>query len=867
MGDTGGVSAGIFSECAIAFVPSASLPPKLISSLSAILVEHGATAVDYRRDGSLPIDRVTHIISNTIDFPQYIDSQAYMIPVVTAQWITVSISRRKQAQVRPFSPDPRMIFSEVVVTCADLPQMDKESIIGATMALGGQESKDVGRLTTHICALSMSHPKIVNALERGWKGKVVLPHWFDDCFKLGKRIDEGPYLLPDAEILKKGPDDELDIPSNQNLIGASSANPEFLSLSDGSSARPPVTVFQDKKILLGADLKITPRLESALKDIIVYGGGRLVHDIDDCDMLICQYRDGEQYVRASRSCKEVGNLSWLYFLIVHNDWTSPLRRLLHYPIPRNGLPGFKDMRITVSNYGGEARIYLENLIKACGAEFTKTMKADNTHLITARNSSEKCKAAPEWGITVVNHLWVEESYAKCEIQPVNVKKYNHFPSRTNLGEIIGQTSFNESRLRDLFYPGGEETMSPRAKRKRKILEAAEDNAYSHGPAEGVVIGEVARGGDSDSMQEDNSEEDGIPSAAAAAAAAAAASKKGRLAAPPITPTRSRSGRLGRENETPAATSAGGRSAKAKAMNRLSSIAPDIALYEKEKKRNSKPGTPFGGKRAAELAEKENVNGTKKKSTGRGGNDEDDEDEDRPAKKARPSLPGIEMRIILTGFTRWVGNQIKEDQDRRKLRDLGIQIVQEGQPCDYLAAPHVVRTVKFLCALARGPTVISSTFIEKTLETGKLQDVDDYVLKDSEAERKYDVNLERSVARAKAHRGKLLRGIPIYCTDKIKNGPDSYRAIAEANGAIFMIYRARSGTTIKPTTAEEDGFAPPEPVYLLSGPTKDEKQLWQRFKDMAEKGHMEPRVVSPDWLLDVAMAQQVRFDKKFLVEAE
>lgn len=100
-----------------------------------------------------------------------------MIPVVSTQWITVSISRRRQAQVRPFSPDPRMIFSEVMVTCADLPQMDKESILGATMALGGQESKDVSRLTTHICALSMSHPKVVTALEKNWKGKIVLPHW------------------------------------------------------------------------------------------------------------------------------------------------------------------------------------------------------------------------------------------------------------------------------------------------------------------------------------------------------------------------------------------------------------------------------------------------------------------------------------------------------------------------------------------------------------------------------------------------------------------------------------------------------------------------------------------------------------------
>lgn len=70
-----------------------------------------------------------------------------------------------------------MIFAEVIVTCADLPQMDKESIIGATMALGGQESKDTTRFTTHICALTMDHPKISSAVQKGWKGKVVLPHW------------------------------------------------------------------------------------------------------------------------------------------------------------------------------------------------------------------------------------------------------------------------------------------------------------------------------------------------------------------------------------------------------------------------------------------------------------------------------------------------------------------------------------------------------------------------------------------------------------------------------------------------------------------------------------------------------------------
>lgn len=472
---------------------------------------------------------------------------------------------------------------------------------------------------------------------------------FDDCFKLGKRIDETPYLLPDPEILKKTPDDALDIPVNANLDGATSANPQYLPLpSDDDAARPPATVFQDRKVLLAEDLNITPRLAKAVKDIIVSGGGKLVDTVDKCDMYIGQYRDGEQYVLAAQWCKEVGNLSWLYYLILHNSWTSPLRRLLHYPIPRHGIEGFKDLRITVSNYGGEARIYLENLIKACGAEFTKTMKADNTHLITARDTSEKCKAAPEWGVAVVNHLWIEESYAKCEIKPINIKKYNHFPPRTNLGEIIGQTFFDESRLRELFYPGGDAKMSPRSKRKRKVLEAAEDNAYQNGPAEGVVVGKTDGEGQDRGVLRDKDDENSQPTSA-----------------PVETPIRQRQARPGKENDTPSVSSAGGRSAKAKARDMLQHIAPDIELYEKEKKRQSKSGAPWGGKRAADLAEKEKERkaAEKEKKDAEEEQDDDAETAKRPNKKPRPSLPEVDMRIILTGFTRWVDDKNKEDNDR------------------------------------------------------------------------------------------------------------------------------------------------------------------------------------------------------------
>lgn len=123
------------------------------------------------------IQHATHIISNTIDFDQYAEAQAIMLPVVRSDWIKATISRNKVAQVRPFSPDPRMIFSSVVLTCADIPAVDAEAITGAIMALGGMESKDLSRLTTHICALSLDHPKCIEAKRKSPKCKIVLPHW------------------------------------------------------------------------------------------------------------------------------------------------------------------------------------------------------------------------------------------------------------------------------------------------------------------------------------------------------------------------------------------------------------------------------------------------------------------------------------------------------------------------------------------------------------------------------------------------------------------------------------------------------------------------------------------------------------------
>ncbi|KAK3292735.1 BRCT domain-containing protein [Chaetomium fimeti] len=830
---------GLLDSCLIAFVQSKSLSSTLISQLSQVVRDHGAEVLEPDRKGMIRIPQATHIISNTVDFDQYAESQAMMIPTVRSDWIKATIARSKVAQVRPFSPDPRMIFSNVVLTCADIPTTDKEAITGAIMALGGMESKDLSRQTTHVCALSLDHPKCIEAKKKNLKCKIVLPHWFDDCFRLGKRIDEGPYLLPNPEILLKAPEDAIKVPPSQQLEGAVSTVPTGPYETEGAEK---LVVFAQKKIMLSWDLPINNMLRKTITDKITKGDGEVVEAIEDCDMFVCQYREGDQYVRASQTGKDVGNLAWLYHLMVYNEWTSPFRRLLHYPIPRGGIPGFADMRITLSNYGGEARIYLENLIMAAGATYTRTMKAENTHLITARMHSEKCEAAKDWNIEIVNHFWIEESYAACQALPLGNQRYRHFPPRTNLGEVIGQTSFDEPTLRERYYPGGEEHMDDAAKKKRKINERAQKNALNVGLDRDFSV-----------MQ------DSSPAPAKSARKARATPALGNFA----TPAKTRHVRSGKENDTPSVMSSASRSAKAQALSKLQDMAPDIALYEKEKKRMAKDGHGiWGGKRAADQLDKERPDRSSSPASKAEDDLEDEQENKRPAKRAKISLPEIDMRICLTGYKRWVENKTTEEADRRKLRSLGIQIVQENAPCNYLAAPSMVRTMKFLRCLAKGPDVINSSFITACIESGKRPPVKNHLLVDKASEARFGVSIDKAVNRARANRGRLLWGVPIYCTAEIPNGVDAFKNIAEANGGMFKVYRARSGTTIKLATEDEEGDAGPDPVYLLTGASPAERQLWPRFQEMARKGNMEPRIVMADWLLDVAMRQELSFDPKY-----
>ena len=658
-------------------------------------------------------------------------------------------------------------------------------------------------------------------------------------------------MLPDPEILNVRPDAPVRTSENKDIIGASSPEPKDLRVpSVSSDGGFELNIFKGKKVMISGDLGIGERLLHSIEETIERGGGKITYDVHQADIYICRYREGDDYQTASRLGKDVGNLSWLYHLITHNAWTSPLRRLLHYPIAREGIPGFKGFKISLSNYAGEARIYLENLITAAGAECTKTLKQDNTHLITAHANSEKCTAAREWNLHVVNHLWLEDSYAKWKLQTVSDPRYTHFPKRTNLGEIVGQTRIDRFAIEAQFFP-------------------------STGPTGAASPATVMRQKDTNvPVQNGTTEKAKAPKSVAASSVATPKSTKGARTASSSrkkdkafqTPVVSRFIGEGKENDTPSTT--GSRKSKDAAAAKLHEYAPDIALFEKEQRRVG--GVIYGGRRKST----EKVVARKRSADPQ----ESPEAEEVETKKAKQSRPPVSIHLLVTGYQRWVGQLKLEDSDKvgvsvmlvctwltylqRRLRDLGILVITDASRCTHLAAPSILRTQKFVNALAYAPTIINVDFITDCIEKDTLLNPDDYILRDKASEKRYKFKLEEARQRAKENGNNLLQGRTVYCVETVNGGFDAFKSIIETNGGQCAMFRGRAGIAIGGRRAADEGdeenAASEREVYLLSGTEKSHEKLWPKFRALAHDAKKIPKIVRTDWLLDSVLCQELRW---------
>lgn len=194
----------------------------------------------------------------------------------------------------------------------------------------------------------------------------------------------------------------------------------------------------------------------------------------------------------------------------------------------------------------------------------------------------------------------------------------------------------------------------------------------------------------------------------------------------------------------------------------------------------------------------------------------------------------------------------------------------------LCAPRLIRTRKFVTALAAAPTVVSSGFLDYCLRYARVPAPEDYRLVDRETEEKLGIKLDETLERARRNRRQLLKGWTIFCTENIGGGFETFRDIIAANGGVCVQWKGRATQTVRRRGVDvdekedagkdqEEGEA--DALYLLSGTTPQEKKLWEPFRAMATKQGLVPRIVRQDWILFVAMAQEVAWDEAYEVEEE
>ncbi|GAB7348540.1 hypothetical protein MBLNU459_g6934t1 [Dothideomycetes sp. NU459] len=890
----------LFFAVSFTIIPSDNITPAQENELISVLTQGGADFKPLRYDGRVDdFTAISHIISEHVDFPDYYNALDNNKHVVKPSWVFQSWQKKRQAQTRQHSPDPALFFRNVIVSCGDLPEADKDAIIAGVLAMGGLYSSPLTKLVTHIVSLSMDDEKCKVVTEKNLASKIVLPHWFDDCFKLGKCINEGPYTLPNPEILLMvEPEKHIRVRESPDLAGATSAvagnPPSYQAQLSPSQTRKELVVFKDKKILFSKDLNVNEHLAKTLRLLVKQAGGSLTQAVDECDVYIGHYRDGLDYQTASRANKSVANLAWFYSVINRNRWTNPLGRLLHYPVPRCGIPGFKNMRISLSNYSGEARLYLENLIKESGAEFTKTMKQDNTHLITAHKHSEKCDAAEEWNINICNHLWLEESYAQCEVQSLTAQRFTCFPSRTNLTEVVGQTPIDLDKVRKRYFPDVKHgSRQPNGTASHPFRGAVKPAQVI--PASSAAMASTALQPQADGRNGESAEPmDVVHEEAEEDAPAPHTVRKKRVGSDAAirTPVAARQADE-KENESPPTT--GGRASKQAALNNIHKQKDDIALFQREMKR--KGGVMYGGRKAStepDSAKKAPAKGRKRTSEEIEANDDETSSEEdvqagrglgRPAKKAKPAReasadPPVKFHMMVSGDDRWLKNAKKEAVDSAKLRKLGIVLTPNPAECTLLCAPRILRTRKFVAALACAPEVVNIGYLDYALKHDTLQDTADYELADHLAEERFGFVLDDALDRAHENKRKLLHGWTIFCTDRIPGGFDTFEEIIKINGGVATPYRGRTGLVLPkrrlspaedPEAAAESqnsgGENEASTVYLISGTEDDEVRLWAKFRTLAEKQGLVARIVKSDWLLNLAMCQRVEWDEKWELREE
>ncbi|KDQ26961.1 hypothetical protein PLEOSDRAFT_168763 [Pleurotus ostreatus PC15] len=299
--------------------------------------------------------------------------------------------------------------------------------------------------------------------------------------------------------------------------------------------------------------------------------------------------------------------------------------------------------------------------------------------------------------------------------------------------------------------------------------------------------------------------------------------------------------LERPDDTSVISGRSRRTAAAKASQVLhDTIMPDVNMYQKHMSRSRKSGSlpnnflqedtrsrastpserPPKAKRKVDLDAEPPTNSNKPKCGA---------SNTSPSKLSAKRSRNI--RLMTTQVT-------LSDSVVKRLVKLGVKMVEKASECTHLLAPHLVRTEKFLCAIAVNAFILKSEWATASAAANELLPEETYFLEDDANERKYNVKLADVLLRAKSNQGQLFAKKTFHVTPKVSIDLKLLKNVIAANGGQM--------TTQAPTSRTFNS----ENKYLISCP--EDASIWRPFAQHRP-------VYTTELVLSGALKQEVDWD--------
>ncbi|KAL2917184.1 regulator of Ty1 Transposition [Polyrhizophydium stewartii] len=718
---------------------------------------------------------------------------------VTPLWVRQVVRLGKFLGPEFYSPDPNMFFSGVVVFCDEqIPLGDVEVLYGGVEAFGGQWRTQAGPDVTHVVVLQDRTEEYADLVSAG-HAKLILPHYFDDCFLFRRRCPDDAYLFPNPRLLSLNLDDAAPVRRADGSVRSSTPD------SYDRVAQEPEFVLSGQTVFFDPTLGSSVNMRQLRQDAKT-AGARVADKFtpEDVSVVVMDVRDATVFPQAYGSGGiTIGTMRWLRKVLVDKAWRDPLSGPLFFPHPPSPIAELADHSVSVTQYVGAAREDIATMCQHMGLKFTRELSQKNTHLICARKTGAKYLKSREWGLRIVNHLWIEDMYVawSCKAE-TDLKYVRDSPS---LGDMVNTTQYDPDVLQNALANSADteqQAAKPFSSGNLSAVRAQHRpmSAPSRpGGAAGLAVSDsFALGLERQQQRREEHDDDDAepgeslfvdwisppkganhrqpPPAPIASSSMFAAPLAAHADPSPSAQGASNAGRTPRSFTAPKPVASRTPSTSRQIPARGAATTPrapssaSTASQANSAGRRNEPGT-LQRKRAAEATTPTAAAGSFYSQRGA-------QSEPKRAKTGS-RMPPIELVYVTT---------LIESSERynNPMRHLGAKAAEKDEDFDVLVSNTLARTLKFMLAATGGKPVVTEEWLKACVREDRLVELDGYELQDEANENKFGIVLRTTLARARRRR--LLEGRTVFCVEGAitLSAGDLERVVTAAGGDLVLL---------------------------------------------------------------------------------